>query len=61
MPLPVPPPTVSGCPAVVRCTLTATQPRDNGELQTALDNAEADWARCASQVDVIVDHQERMP
>ncbi|WP_263264969.1 Rz1-like lysis system protein LysC [Pseudomonas sp. RIT-PI-S] len=61
MPSPAPLPTVSGCPAVARCTLSASQPQNNGDLQAALDAAEADWARCAAQVDIIADHQERAP
>ncbi len=55
--LSVPTLTVQQCPKVIRCTLTATSPRTNGELNLALEQAQADWAMCAAQVDMIYNCQ----
>ncbi len=44
-------------PAVTRCTLPAVTIRNNGDLQAALDRAEAAWAECAAEVDMIIEHQ----
>ena len=46
-------------PAVTRCALPAVAVRNNGDLNTALDRAEAAWAECAAQVDMIVDRQQK--
>ena len=56
-PSPVPTLIVSGCPAVVPCSLQATAPNDNGNLLTDQDRTEAAWAECAAQVDTIYKHQ----
>lgn len=56
-PLPAPTLIVSGCPAVVPCSLQATSPSSNGELLTDQDRAEAAWADCAAQVDMVYRHQ----
>ena len=37
-------PIVTGCPAVTRCTLSATDPATNGELLDDQDITETDWA-----------------
>ncbi|MCB2255359.1 Rz1-like lysis system protein LysC [Pseudomonas chlororaphis] len=50
--------TVSGCPAVVPCLLPATSPNNNGDLLTDQDRAEAAWAECAGQVDMVYQHQQ---
>ncbi|WP_349775291.1 Rz1-like lysis system protein LysC [Pseudomonas sp. GM17] len=57
---PSPPPTliVSGCPAVVPCLLPATSPNSNGDLFSDQDRAEAAWAECAGQVDMVYQHQQ---
>ncbi|WP_318010468.1 Rz1-like lysis system protein LysC [Pseudomonas sp. P116] len=52
---------VSGCPAVVPCTLPATSPRSNGDQLTDQDRVEAAWADCASQVDMVYQHQQARP
>lgn len=49
---------VSGCPAVVPCSLPATRPSSNGELMSDQDTAEAAWAECAGQVDMIYRYQK---
>jgi hypothetical protein len=52
---------VSGCPAVVPCTLPGTSPRSNGDQLTDQDRVEAAWADCASQVDMVYQHQQARP
>jgi hypothetical protein len=42
---------------VVPCSLQATHPTSNGELLTDQDRAEAAWADCAAQVDMVYRHQ----
>ncbi|MCD9473060.1 Rz1-like lysis system protein LysC [Photobacterium phosphoreum] len=56
---PVPQLTVLQCPPVVPCTLTAIAPKTNGDLNLALDQAEADWAMCAAQVDMTYQCQKK--
>ena len=60
-PSPAPQLTVTGCPAVVPCHLSATNPLKNGDLLTDEDRAEADWADCADQVDMIYKCQQATP
>ena len=60
-PSPAPPLTVTGCPAVVPCVLPATSPRNNGDQLTDQDRAEAAWADCAAQVDMVYKHQQANP
>ncbi|UNM21709.1 Rz1-like lysis system protein LysC [Pseudomonas sp. ArH3a] len=57
-PLPAPPLIVTGCPAVVPCHLPATGPLNNGDLLTDQDRAEAAWADCAAQVDMVYKRQQ---
>lgn len=52
---------VTGCPAVVQCQLDATAPASNGELLNDSDRAEAAWADCAAQVDMIFRYQQDHP
>ncbi|WP_245586789.1 Rz1-like lysis system protein LysC [Pseudomonas cremoricolorata] len=52
-----PPPTISGCPAVVPCQLPATRPTRNGELLDDLDRIEQAWAECAAQIDSLYRQQ----
>lgn len=47
-------PTVSSCPKLVPCVLTASSVKTNGDLNLLIDQVEADWAICAAQVDAIV-------
>ncbi|MFJ2427625.1 Rz1-like lysis system protein LysC [Pseudomonas sp. NPDC087804] len=56
-PSPAPTLIVSGCPAVVPCRLPATEPDSNGALLTDQDSAEAAWADCAAQVDMVYQYQ----
>ncbi|WP_236695889.1 Rz1-like lysis system protein LysC [Pseudomonas sp. ES3-33] len=56
-PSPAPTLIVTGCPAVVPCRLPATNPTHNGALLTDQDRAEAAWADCAAQVDMVYQHQ----
>ncbi|KAA8868325.1 hypothetical protein C1164_01160 [Klebsiella pneumoniae] len=51
--------TVNGCPRVTQCRLENSAARTNGDLLTALDEAEAAWAACADKVDTIISCQER--
>lgn len=51
---PVPPLMVQSCPKVRACHLTAVSPKTNGELNLALEQAYADWAHCAAQIDMVV-------
>ncbi|EAA8525803.1 hypothetical protein ADQ53_13700 [Salmonella enterica subsp. enterica] len=51
--------TVSGCPRVTQCRLERSAPRNNGDLNTVLDETEAAWAVCADKVDTIIAYQER--
>ncbi|MEN5089269.1 Rz1-like lysis system protein LysC [Pseudomonas protegens] len=60
-PSPAPTLIVGGCPAVVPCSLPATSPNNNGDLITDQDTAEAAWAECASQVDMIYRYQQAKP
>lgn len=60
-PSPAPQLIVTGCPAVVPCHLPATSPLKNGDLLTDEDRAEAAWADCAAQVDMIYKHQQATP
>ncbi|MEY7446734.1 Rz1-like lysis system protein LysC [Klebsiella pneumoniae] len=46
--------TVNGCPRVTQCRLEKSAARTNGDLLTALDEAEAAWAVCADKVDTII-------
>lgn len=52
---------VSGCPAVVPCSLPATAPASNGDLLTDTERLEAAWAECAAQVDMVYNHQHKDP
>ncbi|WP_420876158.1 Rz1-like lysis system protein LysC [Pseudomonas gessardii] len=56
-----PPLIVTGCPAVVPCHLPASSPLHNGDLLTDQDRAEAAWADCAAQVDMIYKYQQANP
>ncbi|MEN5255235.1 Rz1-like lysis system protein LysC [Pseudomonas protegens] len=60
-PSPAPTLIVSGCPAVVPCSLPATSPSSNGDLITDQDSSEAAWAECAGQVDMIYRYQQAKP
>ncbi|MNN82730.1 hypothetical protein D3C81_1996930 [compost metagenome] len=60
-PSPAPTLIVSGCPAVVPCTLPATNPRSNGDQLSDQDRIETAWAECASQVDMVYQHQQAQP
>lgn len=57
-PSPAPLLIVTGCPAVVPCHLPAAGPLNNGDLLTDEDRAEAAWADCAAQVDIVYKHQQ---
>ncbi|WP_394351241.1 Rz1-like lysis system protein LysC [Metapseudomonas lalkuanensis] len=57
-PSPERPLTISGCPAVLPCTLPATTPTRSGDLLTDLDRLEAAWAECAAQVDAVYATQQ---
>lgn len=48
----------TGCPAVVPCTLSATNPDKNGALLNDQEVTESDWAQCAAQVDMVYEHQQ---
>ncbi|MCD9118344.1 Rz1-like lysis system protein LysC [Pseudomonas bijieensis] len=48
----------TGCPAVVPCTLSATNPDKNGALLNDQEVTESDWAQCAAQVDLVYQHQQ---
>ncbi|WP_259697660.1 Rz1-like lysis system protein LysC [Pseudomonas brassicacearum] len=48
----------TGCPAVVPCTLSATNPDKNGALLEDQEVTESDWAQCAAQVDLVYQHQQ---
>ncbi|WP_424451363.1 Rz1-like lysis system protein LysC [Paracandidimonas soli] len=50
---------VNQCPPVVPCVLQAASPRTNGDLNLTLEQTEADWARCAAQVDMIYSCQQK--
>ncbi|WP_254785224.1 Rz1-like lysis system protein LysC [Collimonas sp. OK412] len=50
---PAPQLTLNACPAVTRCQLPAAAPRTNGALNLALERAEAAWAVCAAEVDMV--------
>lgn len=52
---------VTGCPAVTPCVLPATSPLNNGDQLTDQDRAEAAWAECAAQVDMVYKHQQVAP
>lgn len=49
----------TGCPAVTACTLTATNPDNNGNLLSDIEAVEADWAMCAGKVDLIIEYNEQ--
>ncbi|WP_437887802.1 Rz1-like lysis system protein LysC [Phytobacter sp. V91] len=55
----VPTLTLNTCPKVTRCVLQASNPKTQGDLSAAKDQAESDWAVCAAKVDMIVDCQEK--
>lgn len=48
----------TGCPAVVPCTLSATNPDKNGALLNDQEATESDWAQCAAQVDMVYQYQQ---
>jgi hypothetical protein len=60
-PSPAPTFIVSDCPAVVPCTLPASSPRSKGDQLTDQDRVETAWADCASQVDMVYQHQQARP
>lgn len=60
-PSPAPRLIVNSCPKVQRCSLPAVQVRNNGDMNTAIEQAEAAWAECAAVVDMIVDCQAQEP
>ncbi|WP_237578146.1 Rz1-like lysis system protein LysC, partial [Klebsiella pneumoniae] len=43
---------------VTQCRLEKSVARTNGDLLTALDEAEAAWAVCADKVDTIISCQQ---
>lgn len=47
------------CAAVSPCTLPAAAARTNGDLNIALERAEAAWGECAAVVDLIVECQAK--
>ena len=49
---------VTGCPAVVPCSLPATKPNANGELLRDAEVVEAAWAECAAQIDTVYQAQQ---
>jgi hypothetical protein len=49
---------VTGCPAVVPCSLPLASPTNNGELLTDQERTELAWAECAAQVDMVYNHQQ---
>ncbi|MDF3935356.1 Rz1-like lysis system protein LysC [Pseudomonas citronellolis] len=51
----------TGCPVVVQCQLPATAPGSNGALLDDNDRAEAAWADCAAQVDMVYRYQQEHP
>ncbi|WP_370625299.1 Rz1-like lysis system protein LysC [Chromohalobacter israelensis] len=58
-PSPAPMLTVKRCPTPSPCTLPASHPTTNGELNLQLERTEAAWAQCAAQVDAIIQcHEE---
>lgn len=59
-PSPAPVLFINGCPAVIPCSLPASRPLNNGQLGSALMAAEAAWAECAAQVDMIEQCQTRI-
>ncbi|WP_244528926.1 Rz1-like lysis system protein LysC [Pseudomonas marincola] len=59
-PSPAPTLIVSGCPAVVPCTLSPSSPSLNGELLSDTERTENDWATCAAQVDAVYACQQRL-
>lgn len=48
-----------GCSKVTACTLPASRPQSNSDLNQDNDNILAAWASCAAQIDMIVKCQER--
>lgn len=52
---------MNACAKVSPCSLPAVALRSNGDLRQALDRAEAAWAECAAQVDMIADCQAKAP
>nr|USW02685.1 Rz1-like lysis system protein LysC [Pseudomonas pergaminensis] len=60
-PSPAPTLIATGCPAVTPCVLPATSPLNNGDQLTDQDRAEAAWAECAAQVDMVYKHQQANP
>ncbi|MFY1053568.1 Rz1-like lysis system protein LysC [Ectopseudomonas khazarica] len=60
-PLPEPVVTVTGCPAVTRCSLLPAAPQHNADLSDDSDYLAAAWAECAAQVDAVYEHQQQQP
>ncbi|WP_369293054.1 Rz1-like lysis system protein LysC [Motilimonas sp. 1_MG-2023] len=58
---PSPAPTVInlGCNKVTACTLPASHPTKNEDLNADIENILAAWASCAAQIDMIIQCQER--
>ena len=53
-PSPAPTLIVNGCATPSRCTLPASNPSTDGELNLALEQTEMAWASCAAKVDAII-------
>jgi hypothetical protein len=50
---PLPVPEMLLCPPVLPCRLPASHPTTNGDVLRALEQAQAAWAHCAAQVEMI--------
>ena len=57
-PSPVPTLIINQCATPSPCTLPASNPETNGELDLQLERTEAAWAQCAAEVDAIIACQE---
>ncbi|WP_422671005.1 Rz1-like lysis system protein LysC [Billgrantia pellis] len=53
-PSPAPTLIVNRCATPTPCTLPASSPTTNGELNLQLERTEAAWAQCAAEVDAII-------
>ncbi|WP_217639876.1 Rz1-like lysis system protein LysC [Halomonas subterranea] len=57
-PSPAPRLTINQCATPSPCSLPASQPTTNGELNLQLERTEAAWAQCAAEVDAIINCHE---
>lgn len=53
-PSPAPTLITNHCATPSPCTLPASNPETNGELDLQLERTEAAWAQCAAEVDAII-------